>query len=91
MHVRVRLQITGSANFNVQINSQKKRAGSLAPKKFVQRLKRDNEVFRSYQHQVSIIMQSHIKQHKAVPLDCMLHCRTLMSSSITCSMRSQRC
>ena len=37
----------------LQINSQKKRTGVIAPKRFVQRLKRDNELFRSYMHQVS--------------------------------------
>ena len=34
-----------------QIQSQKRKAGILAPKRFVQRLKRDNELFRSYMHQ----------------------------------------
>ena len=36
----------------VQINSAKKRTGAVAPKNFVNRLKKDNELFRSYQHQV---------------------------------------
>lgn len=34
-----------------QIGSQKKRSGSLAPKKFVNRLRKDNELFRSHMHQ----------------------------------------
>jgi ubiquitin carboxyl-terminal hydrolase 12/46 len=34
-----------------QIASQRKKVGSLAPKRFVQRLKQDNELFRSFQHQ----------------------------------------
>ena len=32
----------------------RKRLGVLAPKRFVQRLKRDNELFRSFMHQVRI-------------------------------------
>ncbi len=36
-----------------QIQSQKRKTGIIAPKRFVQRLKRDNELFRSYMHQVS--------------------------------------
>ena len=35
-----------------QISSAKKRTGAVAPKKFVNRLKFDNELFRSFQHQV---------------------------------------
>jgi ubiquitin C-terminal hydrolase len=34
-----------------QIASQRKRTGVLAPKRFVARLKRDNEAFRSFMHQ----------------------------------------
>ena len=37
-----------------QIHSQKKRTGVIAPKRFVQRLKKDNELFRSYMHQVRL-------------------------------------
>ena len=33
------------------ISGQKKRTGVMAPKKFIQRLKRDNELFRSFMHQ----------------------------------------
>ncbi|GFQ04993.1 ubiquitin carboxyl-terminal hydrolase 3 [Phtheirospermum japonicum] len=34
-----------------EITSQKKKTGVLAPKRFVQRLKKQNEIFRSYMHQ----------------------------------------
>ncbi|XP_021688109.2 ubiquitin carboxyl-terminal hydrolase 3 isoform X3 [Hevea brasiliensis] len=34
-----------------QISSQKKKTGVIAPKRFVQRLKKQNELFRSYMHQ----------------------------------------
>ncbi|GBF97840.1 ubiquitin carboxyl-terminal hydrolase [Raphidocelis subcapitata] len=34
-----------------QIQTSKKKTGVIAPKRFVQRLKRDNEAFRSYMHQ----------------------------------------
>lgn len=34
-----------------QINSQKKKTGVIAPKRFVQRVKKQNELFRSYMHQ----------------------------------------
>ena len=37
----------------MQIQSQKRKAGIIAPKRFVQRLKKDNELFRSYMHQVT--------------------------------------
>ena len=37
-----------------QIHSQKRRTGVIAPKRFVQRLKKDNELFRSYMHQVEL-------------------------------------
>lgn len=36
----------------VQITSQKKKTGVIAPKRFVQRVKKQNELFRSYMHQV---------------------------------------
>lgn len=36
----------------MQIQTSKKKTGVIAPKKFVARLKRDNELFRSYMHQV---------------------------------------
>eukprot|EP00775_Hariotina_reticulata_P006121 gene6121-6360_t len=35
----------------MQIQTSKKKTGVIPPKKFVQRLKRDNELFRSYMHQ----------------------------------------
>lgn len=34
-----------------QISTQKKKTGVIQPKRFVQRVKRDNELFRSYMHQ----------------------------------------
>ncbi|CAL5224372.1 g7047 [Coccomyxa viridis] len=43
--------LTCLADLFVQIHSQKKRTGVIAPKRFVQRLKKDNELFRSYMHQ----------------------------------------
>lgn len=39
----------------MQITTKKKKTGVIAPKKFVQRLKRDNELFRSYMHQVQSV------------------------------------
>ena len=42
------------SNLFLQIHSQKKKTGVIAPKRFVQRLKKDNELFRSYMHQVSL-------------------------------------
>ncbi|KAL0349793.1 UNVERIFIED_CONTAM: Ubiquitin carboxyl-terminal hydrolase 3 [Sesamum radiatum] len=47
-HVRVSMQ--GIMVYEV-ISSQKKKTGVLAPKRFVQRLKKQNEIFRSYMHQ----------------------------------------
>ena len=41
-----------------QINSTKKKTGVISPKKFVQRLKRDNELFSGYMHQVSVGSQT---------------------------------
>ena len=40
------------SNLFLQIHTQKKKTGVIAPKRFVQRLKKDNELFRSYMHQV---------------------------------------
>lgn len=39
---------------SMQIYTQKKRTGVIPPRRFVQRLKRDNELFRSYMHQVRL-------------------------------------
>eukprot|EP00898_Chlorokybus_atmophyticus_P000348 jgi/Chlat1/1313/Chrsp118S01716 len=39
------------ADLFTQITSQKKKTGVVAPKKFIQRLKKQNELFRSYMHQ----------------------------------------
>jgi hypothetical protein len=36
---------------SLQISTQKKKTGVIAPKRFVQRLKKENELFRSYMHQ----------------------------------------
>ncbi|KAK6125780.1 hypothetical protein DH2020_040477 [Rehmannia glutinosa] len=43
--------LTCLADLFLQISSQKKKTGVLAPKRFVQRLKKQNEIFRSYMHQ----------------------------------------
>ncbi|PNG99721.1 Ubiquitin carboxyl-terminal hydrolase 4, partial [Tetrabaena socialis] len=39
------------ADLFAQINSSRKKVGVISPKKFVQRLKRDNELFRGHMHQ----------------------------------------
>ena len=39
--------------YYMQINSQKKKTGVIAPKRFVQWVKKENENFRSYMYQVS--------------------------------------
>ncbi|GKV49827.1 hypothetical protein SLEP1_g56557 [Rubroshorea leprosula] len=43
--------LTCLADLFTQISSQKKKTGVIAPKRFVQRLKKQNELFRSYMHQ----------------------------------------
>ncbi|KAL8167444.1 hypothetical protein V2J09_008943 [Rumex salicifolius] len=43
--------LTCLADLFLQISSQRKKTGILAPKRFVQRLKKQNELFRSYMHQ----------------------------------------
>ncbi|KAA8530851.1 hypothetical protein F0562_005525 [Nyssa sinensis] len=43
--------LTCLADLFTQISSQKKKTGVIAPKHFVQRLKKQNEIFRSYMHQ----------------------------------------
>ncbi|CAN0919644.1 Ubiquitin carboxyl-terminal hydrolase 4 [Linum grandiflorum] len=43
--------LTCLADLFTQISSQKKKTGVVAPKRFVQRLKKQNELFRSYMHQ----------------------------------------
>ncbi|XP_024518179.1 ubiquitin carboxyl-terminal hydrolase 3 isoform X3 [Selaginella moellendorffii] len=43
--------LTCLADLFSQINSQKKKTGVIAPKRFVQRVKKQNELFRSYMHQ----------------------------------------
>ena len=39
-------------SLSIQISNQKKKTGVIAPKRFIQRLKKQNEIFRSYMHQV---------------------------------------
>lgn len=43
--------LTCLADLFTQISSQKKKTGVIAPKRFVQRVKKENEAFRSYMHQ----------------------------------------
>nr|GMD58359.1 ubiquitin carboxyl-terminal hydrolase 3 [Ipomoea batatas] len=43
--------LTCLADLFMQISSQKKKTGVIAPKRFVHRLKKQNEIFRSYMHQ----------------------------------------
>lgn len=43
--------LTCLAELFQQIHTAKKKTGVIAPKKFVQRVKKDNELFRSYMHQ----------------------------------------
>lgn len=43
--------LTCLADLFTQVNSQKKKTGVIAPKRFVQRVKKENEAFRSYMHQ----------------------------------------
>ncbi|KAG5534238.1 hypothetical protein RHGRI_022384 [Rhododendron griersonianum] len=43
--------LTCLADLFSQISSQKKKTGVIAPRRFVQRLKKQNEIFRSYMHQ----------------------------------------
>ncbi|GJQ10804.1 hypothetical protein GpartN1_g4989.t1 [Galdieria partita] len=43
--------LTCLADLFYQVNSQKKRIGSIAPKKFIERLRKDNQLFSSCMHQ----------------------------------------
>lgn len=43
--------LTCLADLFMQISSQKKKTGVIAPRRFVQKLKKQNEIFRSYMHQ----------------------------------------
>uniref|UniRef100_A0A7N0ZXT8 ubiquitinyl hydrolase 1 n=1 Tax=Kalanchoe fedtschenkoi TaxID=63787 RepID=A0A7N0ZXT8_KALFE len=43
--------LTCLADLFTQISSQKRKTGVIAPKKFVHRVKKENELFRSYMHQ----------------------------------------
>ncbi|KAK9134270.1 hypothetical protein Syun_013600 [Stephania yunnanensis] len=45
--------LTCLADLFSQICSQKKKTGVIAPKRFVQRVKKENELFRSYMHQLN--------------------------------------
>lgn len=51
--IRCALQLCSIACYFVQISSQKKKTGVISPRRFVQRVKKQNELFRSYMHQVS--------------------------------------
>uniref|UniRef100_A0A7C8YLA1 ubiquitinyl hydrolase 1 n=1 Tax=Opuntia streptacantha TaxID=393608 RepID=A0A7C8YLA1_OPUST len=46
--------LTCLADLFTQVSSQKKKTGVIAPKRFVQRLKKQNELFRSYMHQIPL-------------------------------------
>ncbi|KAK9166967.1 hypothetical protein Scep_002158 [Stephania cephalantha] len=46
-------------NSVLQISSQKKKTGVIAPKRFVQRVKKQNELFRSYMHQFPFLLDAH--------------------------------
>lgn len=52
--LRLHSKLYTSGWVRVQIHTHKKKTGVIAPRRFVQRLKRDNELFRSYMHQVSV-------------------------------------
>ena len=52
MGVIIELGLTNLFDIFMQINSQKKKTGVIAPKRFVQRLRKENDVFRGYMHQV---------------------------------------
>ena len=80
--------------FCMQINNKKKKTGVIAPKKFVQRLKRDNELFRSYMHQVqpatavSERTAPYQSRHQHAATCC---CRMHTSSCTSSSMRYLKC
>ena len=44
----------------MQISQAKKKTGVIAPKRFVQRVKKQNELFRSYMHQVTCTSYSNV-------------------------------
>jgi uncharacterized UBP type Zn finger protein len=79
--------LTRRAGGRAQIASQKKRTGVLAPKRFVARLKRDNEAFRSFMHQdahefLNYLLNSccDILEKEARAPVCALRCRARMCS-----------
>jgi hypothetical protein len=45
--------------WGLQISTQKKKSGVIAPKKFIQTLKKNNELFRSFAHQVRFVCSSY--------------------------------
>ncbi|KAH0853236.1 hypothetical protein HID58_093359 [Brassica napus] len=53
--------MTCLADLFSQISSQKKKTGVIAPKRFVQRLKKQNELFRSYMHQLLTSWRKRLK------------------------------
>ena len=44
-------------DYVLQIHTHKRKTGVLSPKRFINRLKRDNELFRGYMHQVIPVKQ----------------------------------
>ena len=55
----------------MQIHTHKRKTGVLSPKRFINRLKRDNELFRGYMHQV--IPACEAETHVAM---CRVKCST---------------
>mmetsp|Transcript_19518 Transcript_19518/g.32811 ORF Transcript_19518/g.32811 Transcript_19518/m.32811 type:complete len:347 (-) Transcript_19518:212-1252(-) len=72
--------LTCLADLFYQIHTQKKKTGVISPKKFIFRLKQDNELFRSFMHQdaheflnfllnesCEVLEKEHPDKHKATP------------------------
>ena len=66
----------------MQIHSHKRKTGVLSPKRFINRLKRDNELFRGYMHQVlvtsaptsrQLLWQAVLQGHKTRLLQTLTH------------------
>ncbi|KAG6425066.1 hypothetical protein SASPL_115490 [Salvia splendens] len=55
--------LTCLAELFSQINSQKKKTGVIAPKRFVQRLRKENDVFRGYMHQLEMSDEMVVAYH----------------------------
>lgn len=68
----------------MQISTHKRKTGVIAPKRFVQRLKRDNELFRSYMHQASQ-SSGPCCPGTAVCTLCTLHCSWRLALATVCS------